>query len=117
MIARNSRRPSSRGEPRTLTQALAWPRLICDLPPAKTAWPVAAVCNACAELALRAAAAALTTDQADGQVKVEKVGPIETEYFAGGNGGQVRYTVVDDLLRLYLRAGGSRLAVRLERAQ
>jgi hypothetical protein len=103
------------GEPLTQTQALAWPRVIADLPFAKYAWPVKRVCDACAELALRALSGALFTDQLDAQIKSERVGPIEVEYATGANGGQTRFAVVDDLLRDLTRGAG-RLTLRVERA-
>ncbi|MBB1599483.1 DnaT-like ssDNA-binding protein [Variovorax sp. UMC13] len=69
----------------------------------------AAVANACAELALRAATGPLTIDVGRLKSRV-KVGPIETEYVAG-SGAQTRYTAVENLLAGYLSGGTSMIAV------
>lgn len=97
-------------EPRNATQALAWPRV--GYP-----WPVKAITSATCELALRGLSSALYVDAGDAPVTRETVGPITVEYGASINDGQTRYSVVDDLLRSLLVAGGSRLSLRLERAE
>lgn len=96
-----------RGHALTDTQALEWPR-------EEYQWPVRAVVNACCELAVRALAGPLVADIEAGSVKREQVGPIETEYFEQANGGQVRFALVDDLLRGVTVGGRSTL--RIERA-
>lgn len=97
-------------------QALQWPRT--NLPAESYyigLWPTVRLQQACAELALRSLTTDLYTDQPDAQVKSKKVGPIEIVYERGQNGGQVRYSVVDDLLKPLL-SGGGRMFARLERA-
>lgn len=96
-----------RGEPLTSSQALAWPRAGYD-------WPQRRIQQATAELALRALAGALHSDQSTGEVARESVGPITVEYAASGLSGQTRYAIVDDLL--VPLTGSGRSAVRLERA-
>ena len=114
-----------RGQRVTEAQALQWPREIVTygilgatlLQPVQTvdlSWPVRAVVNACCELAVRALAGPLMADVEPGSVKREQVGPIATEYFDQGNGGQIRFALVDDMLRA-VTAGG-RGTVRIERA-
>lgn len=69
----------------------------------------AAVQNACAELALRASAAPLSTDQ--GRLKSKTVvGPIQVEYVAGSS-AQTKYTAVDGMLAGYLAGGSSMISV------
>lgn len=89
------------------TQALAWPRTVAP-------WPVTRVVNACCEMALRALTGVLFADQSNGDMIRSGVGPISVEYRPTGLAGQVRYAVVDALLAPY--TGGSRFAMRLERA-
>lgn len=88
-------------------QALEWPR-------EEYSWPIRAVVHACCELAVRGLSTALLSDVDASSVKREKVGQIETEYFDPQNGGQVRYAVVDNLLRSVVTAG--RNTLRIERA-
>lgn len=96
------------GEQLTTAQALAWPR---DVAP----WPVKRVMDACCELALRALSGPLYSDQDASAVTRETVGPITVEYANPQDGGQVRFAVVDDMLRS-LTAGGGRMSLRIERA-
>lgn len=92
-------------------QTLDWPRY--DV--AVNGYPVdsgivpAAVANACAELALRASTGPLTVDVGRLKSRV-KVGPIETEYVAGGS-AQTRFTAVDAMLAGYLGGGSSMISV------
>ncbi|MGA0608835.1 DnaT-like ssDNA-binding protein [Caldimonas sp. KR1-144] len=96
----------------TDSQALDWPRgYVPRQPPSLTGsiyWPddevPVAVRNACAELALRAISGDLAPDLS-GQVRSEKVGPIEVEYAPGAR-QQVKYQVVDGLLQPFLQGGG-----------
>lgn len=98
-----------RGQPLTTTQALVWPRTSVQ-------WPVKRVQDACAELALRAAAlGSLYTDQDAAAVTQETVGPISVSYADQHNRGQVRFTLVDDLLAGLIENIG-RMSLRLERA-
>lgn len=103
------------GLPLTYTQALKWPRIYSDLPLEYQTWPVKAIQNACAELALRSLSSSLYTDQQDAQVTRKTVDVITVEYSTGVNSGQVRFAIVDDLVKLYT-GGGSRLSFRIERA-
>lgn len=92
----------------TTTQALEWPRTTRQ-------WPVRSIRDACCELALRALGDDLYTDAGDSPVTRETVGPITIEYGYSQNGGQVRYSIVDDMLRGLLASIG-RLSMRIERA-
>lgn len=98
------------GEPMTDTQALQWPRSGAPV------WPVRGIVAACCELAGRALNDALWSDQDDAQITRETVGPITVEYAHGQNDGQVRFAIVDGLLRGLVSGAGSRLTLRLERA-
>lgn len=100
------------------TQALDWPRggaprretggtwLSTIVPPP--------VVNACAELALRAAAGPLLGDQGR-EVIEQTVGPITTKYAQGGSQA-TRYAAVDALLGQMLVAPRGTAAMRLVRA-
>jgi len=93
----------------TREQALSWPRYgVCVdgfyLPSDEVPADIA---NACADLALKAAAGDLNEDLTRGVVR-EKIGPIETEY--DRNSPQsVRYRAVDMALSPYLK-GSSAMA-------
>lgn len=95
-------------------QPLDWPRYDVEAngyPVASDIVPVA-VANACAELALRASAGALSPDV--GRLKKSvTVGPISTTY-VDGSSGLTRFTAVDNMLAAYLGAGAS--AIRVIRA-
>lgn len=94
-----------RGAPVADGQALAWPRYNRGLPGYD--WPVKRLKDACCEVALRAAAGALFTDQEASIVTSEKVGDIAVTYAEGQrNGGQVRIAIVDDLLAPFAAGGG-----------
>jgi hypothetical protein len=98
------------------TQALDWPRFGMYLEPvlngAASAYPnlvasdivPAEVARACAELALRASTQTLTPDVGRLKSRV-KIGPIETEYVAGGS-PYVRFQAIDNLLRPFLNGSG-----------
>jgi hypothetical protein len=115
-----------RGTAKTTTQALLWPRVASTslysgvigaglAPyPAVPEWPVKRLIDACCELALRAVAGPLYADQDAGRIQSETVGPISTTYFDQANGGQVRYSIVDDMLGPIL--AGGRSSLRLVRA-
>lgn len=96
------------------TQALDWPRadVVVDgyLMPSNAV--PAEVARACAELALRAASAALSPDLERG-IRRERVDVIETEYDTTSP-QHTRYRAVDQLLAAYLTGGGAFL--RVERA-
>jgi hypothetical protein len=96
------------------TQALSWPRWDVwtdGYPVAPDAVP-AAIANACADLALKAAAGDLNADLTRGVVR-KKIGPLETEY--DRNSPQsVRYRAIDMMLAPYLK--GSSAMAQLIRA-
>jgi len=100
----------------TSTQALDWPRY--DVPmrdgPSEAFYPSdtipGAVVNACAELALKAATAALAPDLTQG-VKRKKVGPVEIEYQDYSRSSKT-YRAIDNLLSPYLGAAGGLRVVR-----
>lgn len=104
------------------TQALDWPRSFVYLEPfvhgAVGTYPYLVadnivpteVKNACAELALRAAAGSLSPDQSRAKTRV-KVGPIETEYDASSPQG-VQFVAIEAMLSPYFgAAGGNTLKV------
>ncbi|WP_043679877.1 DnaT-like ssDNA-binding protein [Castellaniella defragrans] len=95
-----------KGEPDQPQQPLAWPRR-------GHPWPERRVAAATCELALRALSNPLLSDVAPLGVRQETIGPLTTVYSEGSGDGQIRYAVVDDLLR-GLIAGG--ITTRLERA-
>jgi hypothetical protein len=96
-------------------QALMWPRSGIWLEGVYLLWPVNRMVQATCELALRALSTTLAQDTPD-QVQIENtVGPITVRYSPSNLAGQVRFAVVDDLLRPFVSAGvGS--SIRLERA-
>lgn len=55
--------------------------------------------DACCEAALRALAGTLYTDVAAQEATEKTVGPITVKYAASRTGGQVRFALIDDLLR------------------
>lgn len=95
-----------KGDPDQPQQPLAWPRR-------GHPWPERRVAAATCELALRALTNPLFNDIAPVGVRQETIGPLTTVYSQGSGDGQIRYAVVDDLLR-GLVVGGTSL--RLERA-
>lgn len=91
----------------TRTQSLSWPRYgACvdgyDIP--STIVP-ADIANACADLALKAAAGDLAADESRAVIR-EKVGPLETEY-SPHSPQATRYVAIDRALSPYLKAGGN----------
>lgn len=94
-----------RGEPDQPQQALAWPRR--GYP-----WPERRVVAATCELAWRALVNPLFSDVAPIGVRQETIGPMTTVYAEGSGDGQVRYALVDQLLRELVLGGLNR---RLER--
>ncbi len=103
-----------RGVQLTGTQALEWPRVI-DVDGRSYTWPVTAIKNACAELAVRALSGALHADEGQ-TIKSEQVGPIRTEYESGLQGGQTRFVAVDRMVAKFT-TGGGRSALTIERVQ
>lgn len=90
-------------------QALSWPRygVVVDSFYADVNSVPTAIANACADLALKAAAGELAEDLTRGVVR-EKVGPIETEY--DRNSPQaVRYRAIDMMFAPFLK-GSSAMA-------
>lgn len=89
------------------TQALSWPRwdvMVDGFPVSPNIVPTE-VANACADLALKAAAGDLNLDLTRGVI-TEKVGPIETQYdrYSPQN---VRYRSIDMMLAPFLKSSGA----------
>lgn len=101
------------GTRKTTTQRLEWPRVTGSYYYFTTefTWPVRAVQEACCELALRSSAAKLLPDESQA-VKIDKIGPITTEYFEGSSAAP-RYSMVDNMLRSVTRSGPGQ--IRIER--
>ena len=98
-------------------QVLGWPRVDAydDEGRYYTATP-SKVEQATAELALEALSGRLVpAEERDGQVKREKVGTIEQEYFEGAPGGR-SYRFVTQLLSGLIEGSGSGIAASLRRA-
>ena len=95
------------GQRKTRDQALSWPRydVIVDGYWFPSDSIPAAIANACADLALRAAAGDLAEDTTRAIIR-EKVGPLETEYDAHSPQG-VKYRAIDMALAPYLTGGGT----------
>jgi len=93
-------------------QALSWPRYGAEA----YGWAIEStivpdvVANACADVALEAAAGDLNPTLERGIVR-EKVGPLETEYDPYSSQAK-RYPAVDQALAPYLQGGGSSRLVR-----
>jgi hypothetical protein len=92
------RRYVYRGTRKTIVQALLWPRVGVYVDYINLTWPVTKLTQATCELALRALSGPLVNDQTAPNVKREKIGPLETEYFGNSMNGQTFFTTVDDLL-------------------
>lgn len=83
-----------------VNQALAFPRQdIVKRDGRVLRWPIKCVKDAQCELALRALTGTLFVDQEDRPVKQETVGPLTVVYGDSQNGGQVDFTVVNNLLK------------------
>lgn len=103
-----------RGDRTHYGQALCWPRasvVIDGIYLDQSAIPQR-IKDACCELALRALSADLFSDVAAQHVTDVAVGPIKRSMSAPSNAGQVRYAVVDSLIRPLVRGGGSFEVVR-----
>jgi hypothetical protein len=108
----------------TVTQALDWPRSDVQMRdgPGRASFSYgspsyypnntvpAAVANACAELALRAATGPLIPDEGQ-MVKRQKVGPVEVE-FQDYSRATKTYRAIDTLLAPLLAAGGGLRVIR-----
>mgnify|MGYP000069454126 FL=1 len=94
---------------KTGTQALDWPRydVVIDGYAVDSTVIPDAVKNACAELALRAAAGDLLPD-VEAEVLSESVGPISVTYAPGAR-QSAEFRAVDRILAKYLRSGGSNI--------
>lgn len=102
-----------KGARKSSSQPLDWPR---DLVPlmdspidsyvANDTVPIE-VKNACAMMALRAAAGELLADQSRTKTSVT-VGPISTTY-AAGSSQAIKYAMIDALLRPYLTSGSGQI--------
>lgn len=105
---------------KTTTQALDWPRSLVPIKDAPNLYGnsasyyddasvPAAIKNACASLALRAASAALLADQSRTKKSVT-VGPITTVYDDVA-GQAIVYAEIDAMLAPYLKNSGNQVAV------
>lgn len=113
-----------KGQPLLDSQPLAWPRQPVQIAPpviigyqtpvyagtttdtALFAWPVKRLIQACCEAAFRALAGSLYTDETPAIVTSERVDVIAVTYAARSrNGGQVRFAIVDDLLKPLIVGG------------
>jgi len=104
----------------TRTQALDWPRAgVCveDFPVLSDEVPEEVV-EACCELALRAAAGELLPDLEIGtnQIKKDKTGPLETEFFENNVTAVGRFPGIDALLAPYFGATGGSGMMTVTRA-
>lgn len=99
-------RASWQGVRGSSTQALDWPRydVVVDGYYLASNIIPQAVKNACAELALRAAAGELYSDQSQGVIS-KQVGPIKVEYDKSSP-ISVRYKSIDSILLPYLKGLG-----------
>lgn len=101
------------------TQRLDWPRysvVVDHFPVLSTIVPVE-VKEACFELALRAIDGPLIPDLDTGsnQIKREKIGPLDTEYFETNVDAQERFPAVDALLVPFFGTTGGSSSVKLVR--
>jgi hypothetical protein len=96
------------------TQALSWPRysVVVDGYSVDSDIVPADIANACADLALKAAAADLNADITRAVVR-KKIGPLETEYDRNSPQSK-RYRAIDMALAPYLK--GSSVSATLVRA-
>lgn len=107
-----------RGDQRTSTQSLVWPRVgygtdeVYD----NGQWPVSRLHRACCELALLSLSEELYVDEDSRPVLGETIGPISVRYGDPRFGGQKRFSLIEDLLRPLLTGGGGLRSMRLERA-
>lgn len=100
-------------------QALDWPRFgVCadGFPVLSTVVPVD-VKHACFELALRAAAGPLLEDVDTGssQIKKDKTGPLETEYFEAHVDPSERFIAIGAMLQPYFGGAGGSNSIKLVR--
>ncbi|MBY0238134.1 MAG: hypothetical protein K2X55_02360 [Burkholderiaceae bacterium] len=118
---RQAYRPRWAGARVNSSQALCWPRYGVYVDKFTVASNVVPndVRDACAELALRAAGGdGLLPDLETGsnQVKVEKIGPLTTEFFEANVDAAARFPAVDAILQPYFAASGSSGMMKVVRA-
>lgn len=94
-----------KGEPEDDDQPLEWPRV--GYP-----WPQKNVVAATCEAAFRELSESLYADVDPAAVIREKIDVLEFEYTEPKNGGQKRFTVIDELLRSLTLGGGQITLVR-----
>ena len=113
-------RPMWEGSRKSTTQALDWPRSLVPIKDAPNLYGgsqsyyddasvPAAVAQACASLALRAATSDLLADQTR-TVSSVTVGPISTTYDPVSSQA-VQYKEIDVMLAPYLKSGGNRISM------
>jgi hypothetical protein len=99
-------------------QALSWPRgrVIRDNIELPTNAIPLELRRAVAQLAVKALTADLMPDVNPDVVTREKVGPLEVEYDKPRNGGLVRYSAIDNLLKELYLSGGAGGSISVTRA-
>lgn len=102
------------------TQALDWPRYdVCvdDFPAPSNTVPTDVV-NACIDLAARAARGEELMpdlDVGNNQIKRDKTGPLETEYFQNNVDAAARFVAIEAMLEPYFGAAGGAGVMRVVR--
>jgi hypothetical protein len=103
------------------TQALDWPRYdVCldDFVVVSNTVPVEVV-NACIDLAVRATAGTELLpdlDVGNNQIKRDKTGPLETEYFENNTDAASRFVAIDAALAPFFGAAGGAGMMKVVRA-
>jgi hypothetical protein len=99
-------------------QSLAWPRggVVSDNIDIPSNEVPIQLQRAVCELALKALTADLMPDVSSDVVTAEAVGPVSVSYGNPRNGGLMRFSLVDSMLRDLLLSGGSGGSVRVVRA-
>lgn len=97
-------------------QALCWPRVgvTIEYVYVDSAIVPETIKQACAEMALRAAAGPLLDDLTRGVIS-ETIGPISTTYDKGSP-QHIRYAAIDAMLAPYLKAGSNSISMGLVRS-
>lgn len=101
-------------------QALDWPRYgVCvDGFPARADVVPVEVVNACIDLAVRSAAGEELMpdlDVGNNQIKRDKTGPLETEYFENNTDAASRFVAIDAALEPFFGVAGGSGVIRLVR--
>lgn len=112
-------RPMWAGLRRYSTQALDWPRVEVPRHDVGDYYPIdvvpTEVQNACAELASRASAGTVLLADQSREVVEQTVGPITTKY-AQGSAQAKKFSAVDSMLAMFLKAAKGGATITLVRA-